>query len=488
MDENLMGLEPKVLWEHFDQIRQIPRPSKSEGKIADHVKSIAEQYGCEWKQDEVGNVVVKVPATPGAEGAPVVVLQGHLDMVCEKDPSVDIDFEEDPIQLRREGDMLYAQGTTLGADNGIGVAAALAVMTSKDLVHGPLELLFTVDEETGLTGAQALGTDMLEGRILLNLDSEEIDEITIGCAGGADTVAKLRVDPAALGRDGYSPVKIVVAGLKGGHSGVDIHLGRANAILLLGQVLARAINLALDVRLVEIDGGSKHNAIPRDAHAVVWVDDPGKLGEIAAAEKAAMAARFAGVETDIDIHTEPAEGASDTVWSQVALERLLRALGGLPNGVIRMSAAVPGLVETSNNVAILRYGDGTLDLTCSSRSSDNDELARVQGEILDTLATIGFEAESVGGYPGWTPNPDSPVLHRLEAVYREVFGKDAKRSAIHAGLECGLLGAKYPGMDMVSFGPDIHNPHSPTEHVNVVTVEKFWNLLVKVLEDIAKEG
>ena len=487
MDASLQGLKPPSLWKHFDELRKIPRASKSEEAAAAHVCKVAEEHGVPFEQDAAGNVVIKVPASPGAQNAPVVILQGHLDMVCEKDADLDFDFDKDPIGLRLDGDMLYAQGTTLGSDNGIGVAAGLALLDEPELKHGPVELLFTVDEETGLTGAQELDASLLEGRILINLDSEEHGLITIGCAGGADTQARLELDARPLGTsECRTPMKIRVRGLKGGHSGIDIHLGRANALLLLARALSRALALGIRVELASFSGGSKRNAIPREAEALVWTDDEKRLREVLARETAAASARFEGVEKGISFEAEDAQ-VEPLVWSALVRDRFLSMMAALPNAVIRMSTEVPGLVETSNNVGVAVFADGALELTCSTRSSVNEELKRVQRGIVAQLEAAGFDARPAEGYPGWKPDLMSPMLARIERVYTEVFGETPRRSAIHAGLECGLLGAKVAGMDMTSIGPDIHDPHSPTEHVNVASVADFWRLLVGVLGDLSRE-
>ncbi len=484
MDDSLKGLQPESLWRHFDALRQVPRGSKAEEKAAEFVIQVAKDAGARWEQDAAGNVVIYVPASPGAEAAPTLILQGHLDMVCEKDKATEFDFTKDAIQLRREGDMLYARGTTLGADNGIGVAASLAVLTDPSVTHGPVELLFTIDEETGLTGAQRLDASLLSGRMMANLDSEEHGEICIGCAGGADTVATLDLGLQPLEPAGLTACRVGVRGLKGGHSGVDIHHGRANALILLRDALARALVLGIDVRLVSFSGGSKRNAIPREAEALLWTDDFARLQQVMERETSAMAGRYAVVEDGVRIELFPAEVPAEACSSELR-DRLLATLAGLPNGVIAMSAAVPGLVETSNNVGVITCEGGVLELTCATRSSVNPELKRVQGLIVERLRAGGFEARPEEGYPGWAPNAASPILARLERVFTDVFGTPPSRGAIHAGLECGLLGGKIEGLDMVSFGPDIHDPHSPTEHVNVVSVEKFWRLLVGLLADLA---
>ncbi|MBM4318789.1 MAG: aminoacyl-histidine dipeptidase [Deltaproteobacteria bacterium] len=486
MDENLIDAQPPSLWSHFDEIRKIPRCSGAESAVAAHVEQIAARHQATWQADAAGNVVIRVPASPGAEQAPCVILQAHLDMVGEKNADVAHDFAADPIGLRREGEMLFAQGTTLGADNGVGIAAALAVVTDPGVVHGPLELLFTVDEETGLTGARNLDATLLRGRALLNLDSEEHGALFIGCAGGAETAARLQVDQRPLpGTRGLTPLKIEVRGLAGGHSGIDIHLDRGNALVILRDALARVLALGIELQLASFTGGSKHNAIPREAEALVWTSAPMRLDEVLRRETEAVAARYQGREQGIRIQAQVVD-VPVQVWSPLVRDRFLSLLAALPHGVIRMSQEVPGLVETSNNVAVAAFDRGMLTLTCSSRSSVNGELRRVQQGIVDLLAAAGFEVDADEGYPGWAPNLESPILRQVEQVFLAQFGKPAQRKAIHAGLECGLLGAKVPGLDMISFGPDIFSPHSPTEHVSVPSVASFWQLLCGVLAEIAR--
>ena len=486
MDDTLKGLQPEPLWGLFDELRRIPRASKVEERAAAWVRRVADEQGARWASDEAGNVVVYVPASEGAQDAPVVILQGHLDMVCEKDSDVEFDFDQDPILLRREGKMLYAQGTTLGADNGIGVAAGMALLRDPTVLHGPVELLFTIDEETGLTGAQRLDAALLSGKTLINLDSEEHGEICIGCAGGADTNATLAADLQPLSDpSGYACVEVAVRGLKGGHSGLDIALGRGNALLLLADVLRQAVRRGIDVQLVSFTGGNKRNAIPREAQAVVWTDAPDRLRALVASEAAAAVARHADAEDGLRVEVSAAQ-AEPVVWAQARRDALLSALSVVPNAVIRMSREVAGLVQTSNNVGVARYADGVLELVCATRSSVNEELREAQDLIVGHLRHAGFIVTPEEGYPGWAPNTTSAILKRVEDVYAGIFGEPARRAAIHAGLECGLLGAKLPGLDMVSIGPDIFDPHCPTEHCDVESVASFWRLLTGVLADVAR--
>ncbi len=486
MKDVIQGLEPQWLWEHFYQIAQIPRCSKHEEKVREYVIAVAERKGADYQVDDVGNIVVRKPASPGKENKPIVVLQSHLDMVCEKNKDVQHDFSKDPIQLERDGDWLTARGTTLGADNGIGVAAALAVLDSNRLSHGPLELLFTVDEETGLTGANGLGSDMLEGRLLLNLDSEEDGAIYIGCAGGRDTEFFLRLQTEKV-PSGYQPVLIVLRGLQGGHSGLNIHEGRGNAIKLLARFLWN-VAPGLHLRLAAIEGGNKHNAIPREADALVFLpgEQMGRLTE--AAEKFQEIFRDElrlidpGVKITVQHHGFQ---TPETVFTPSFQENLLNLLYALPHGVIHMSLAVPGLVETSTNLAVVKTEPDTLRILTSQRSSVESRL----DEICEMMAAVGrlvqAEIRRGDGYPAWQPDPDSYLLKSAREVYKNLYGKDPEVKAVHAGLETGIIGDKYPGMDMISFGPTILGAHSPDERVQISTVQKFWDFLLALLDRLA---
>ena len=477
MSNPLGNLEPRELWSRFNEIRQIPRPSKHEEKIRQYVLGVASRYGLETRTDAAGNVVVAVPATPGAEEAPTVVLQGHLDMVCEKNEDKEHDFWNDPIELILEGDRLTADGTTLGADNGIAVAAALALIDRTDVRHGPLELLFTVDEETGLTGATQLDPSLLEGRLLINLDSEEDGVVTIGCAGGRTTTLKLLVERQESSTEAS---QIRVAGLRGGHSGGDIHLERANAIKTLVRILRRLE----PGRLVSIRGGSAHNAIPREAFGVV----AGAPDEIRAAISAIVEeirSDFAEDEPKLEISVKPAPTDVPPL-TPASAETLLGLLVEIPHGVLGMSHDLPDLVETSNNLATVRTSAAEVEILLSSRSS----VASALSQTVDTLHEIASEfeaqARSDRGYPGWRPDPESRLLALAIRVYQRLFGHEPKVRAVHAGLECGIIGEKIPGMDMISIGPDIRNPHSPFEEISVSSTQRMLGeLLDALLEELA---
>lgn len=491
MSSVLSTLEPNLVWNHFDQIRQIPRPSKHEERIVRHVLDWAGARGFETRQDEVGNIVVKVPAREGLEKAPSTVLQSHLDMVCEKNSDVEHDFMKDPIQVEVDGDWVKSVGTTLGSDNGLGVACAMAVADDPDLVHGPLELLFTLDEETGLTGAADLDGSMVQGRILLNLDSEEDGVIYIGCAGGADSRAVFSVSRVSP-RKGDLPFRLSVTGLRGGHSGGDIHENRANAIKLLARALGRGFAEGLDPSVFSLQGGSKTNAIPREAFAELGLN-PARRDEFAAlVERIADEARveFGSIEPGLDLKLAPIEGEpefSSPVGTEDA-QRILRVLNGLPQGVLAMSREVDGLVETSNNVAVLETTNGEFQLITSHRSSVMPALLDVQNMVRSTCELGGADVTIHDAYPGWKPDPNSSIVQRTSTTFESLFGKPPAIRAIHAGLECGLLLEKIPGMDAVSIGPEIRNAHSPDEMAQISSTARFYRHLSALLASIAQNS
>lgn len=479
------GLEPAAVWRYFAEISRIPRCSKHEKQVADYVLQQAQALGLEAKQDRYGNVVVRKPASPGRETAPSVCLQGHLDMVCEKNEDKVHDFAKDPIELVREGNVLRADGTTLGADNGIAVATNLAIMEDRSLEHGPLELLFTVDEETGLTGASHLRPGFVESRILLNLDSEEEGALYVGCAGGRNTMGAWNAEwqraPAAA-----VPMRLGVRGLKGGHSGLEIHKGRGNSIKILSRVL-----LALDetgARVSRIAGGNKSNAIPREADALLYVprDRVQKARAVVRRYRETVRGELATVEPDLEIALAAAAREKNArVLSRAQQKLVCRTLAALPHGVIKMSADIAGLVETSTNLAMVRTEDSRIVVTTSQRSSVASEL----DEIVQVVAIIfelgGAKVTQESGYPGWKPNLESPILKVARSTYRELFGKEPEVKAVHAGLECGIIGERYPGMDMVSFGPTLEGVHSPDEKIYIDTVERFWRYLLAILKNLS---
>ena len=480
----LQELQPRIIWEQFDAITKVPRPSKKEGKIIEFLIEFAKQHGLEWQRDDIGNVVIRKPATKGYEERPTVILQSHMDMVCEKNSDVEFDFDNDAIRVKVDGEWVRAEGTTLGADCGIGMAAAMAMLIDPDVEHGPLEALFTVDEETGLTGAFELGEGMLTGKYLINLDSEDEGEIFIGCAGGIDTVATFTCEREAT-PEGYKFYRMDVANLLGGHSGDDIDKGRANSNKIAARWLYE-MQERFGVRLSAMDGGNLRNAIPREAYAVVAV--PQHHCE-------AFEHRFAAFATDVkaEFHaTEPnfslslvATDEQADVLTEEAQRRLVGALIGLPNGVLAMSMAVKGLVETSTNLASVKFKDAnSVVVTTSQRSSleSGKEWAKQSVEAVFLLA--GAEVEHSDGYPGWAPNPESHLLQATVQCYERLFGVAPKVRAIHAGLECGLFLEKYPHLEMVSFGPTIRGVHSPDERLEIATVDKFWVLLQECIKSI----
>ncbi len=481
--KELQGLEPKPLWEHFLAISRIPRCSGNEEKVRDYVLEVAARNGCSHSMDATGNLVVRKKATPGMESRPVVVLQSHLDMVCEKNKDTTHDFEKDPIRWTREGDWLRADGTTLGADNGIGVAAQIALIDAKDVAHGPLELLFTVDEETGLTGATGLASDMLEGRTLINLDSEDENTIYIGCAGGKDTVLSLPRETEPIPA-GLKAASIWVGGLQGGHSGLEIDRGRGNAIKILARFLAKQ-GPGLQARVAHMAGGNKRNAIPRECDAVVFLP-PDKLKAMKdAVREFESVVKDEYKVQDPGVYVRVAEEGFDApegVLRSDVQGRLLDLLVCLHHGVISMSPDIPGLVQTSTNLAVITMDEDAITIATSQRSSVTSELNAALESVAAAGRLAGTHVHHGEGYPGWQPNPDSRILGLAKKVYPSLFGKDPEVTAIHAGLECGIIGARFPGMDMISFGPTITGAHSPDEQVDAPSVKRFWRLLTAMLE------
>ncbi len=478
----IAGLEPAALWKYFAELNRIPRESKHEKAAGDWAARVAKDLGLECHRDAVGNVLVRKPASPGREHVPSLCLQGHLDMVCVARPGKKHDFAKDPITLVRHGDRLMADGTTLGADNGIAVGTMLAIAADRSLVHGPLELLFTIDEETGLTGAQSLAPGWLKSGMLINLDTEEEGELCVGCAGGRDTIATWTLATEATPA-GWSALEVRVTGLKGGHSGVEIHKGRANAIKLLNRVIA---DLApLKARIAKIEGGSKRNAIPAEAVAIVCVRkaDVDEAKARIAAIRDVLRAETPNVEPGLDVVAEPAKRPS-RVWARSLQRKIQRTLSGLPHGVTKMSAEIEGLVETSTNVAVLTQGPRALTLATSQRSMVASEKQDVVDTVTAVLELGGADVAGSDGYPGWKPNLDSRVLAAAVAVYKEQYGKEPLVRAIHAGLECGIIGEKYPGMDMVSLGPTIGGAHSPDEYVDIPSVQRYWDALLAIMARI----
>ena len=482
--EVFKGLKPEIVWEYFEEICKIPRPSKKEEKIAAWLMEFARQHQLEARQDEAGNVLITKVATKGREHVPGVVLQSHMDMVCEKNSDVRHNFDEDPIMPYVDGEWVRAKGTTLGADDGIGMAAALAVLTSEDIQHGPIECLFTVDEETGLTGAFALQPGFFEGKILLNLDSEDEGEMFIGCAGGIDTVISLPYRKENLPAHKFA-VKIGVKGLQGGHSGDDINKGRGNAIKILNRFLWE-INERYGIRIASFEGGNLRNAIPREADAVIVFDEI--LKENVRIDfnlyTADMEEMWKITEPGLKLELESVELPAECLMQEDS-NKLLDALYACPHGVFSMSYRMPGMVETSTNLAAVKFvANDTILITTSQRSDVDSEKMNIAQMVAAVFRLAGAQVEHGEGYPGWAPNPDSRILKIAVESYRHLFGKDPIVRSIHAGLECGLFLEKYPGMDMISFGPTLRGVHSPDEKVNIETVEKWWRHLVDILEKV----
>jgi len=486
MSNKFSGLKPASLWKHFEDICGVPHPSKNETEIIAHVRAFGEKLGLDTLVDDVGNVIIKKPATAGMENRQGVILQGHLDMVPQKNSDIDHDFENDPIHAYVDGEWVTAQGTTLGADNGIGVAAAMAVLESNDLRHGPVECLFTVDEETGMTGAFGLKPGLLEGDVLMNLDSEDEGELYIGCAGGLNTnvIFHYTETPVPSDTDAF---KINIAGLKGGHSGLDIALGRGNSTIILNRILWFATR-NFDLRLALIDGGSLRNAIPREAFAVVTVPraKSAEFLKYVEAFSDVVKEELSAAEPDLKIEAV-AEDMPDALMDEKTQINLINALCGCVNGVMGMCADMPEVVETSTNLAIVKSEDGTIEVATLQRSSVDSLIEDIGNKVRSVFELAGAEVEHSGQYPGWKPNVQSSILNTMKNVYKDNFGKLPEVKVIHAGLECGLLGGVYPNLDMISFGPTIRNPHSPDEKVNIETVEKFWEFLVVTLENIPEK-
>ena len=471
-----------MLWNFFHQITQIPRPSKKEERILDFLKGTAANHQLEYEQDKAGNLVIRKAATPGYENHPGVILQLHVDMVCEKNADTEFNFDTDPIQAYIDGDWVKARGTTLGADNGIGVAMALSVLTATDLQHPAIECLFTVDEETGLTGAFALETGLLKGEILINLDSEDDGEVFIGCAGGIGTKAafEYQSEPTPAGLFAFS---IEVSGLKGGHSGGDIHLGLANALKLLAGYLGN-LKAQMPVRLAHIRGGNLHNAIPREAGAVVAVPYSEKetIRVLLNVYLAETEAHYKESEPGLKLTLASTEVPAELIDKDTT-DRLIDALIACPHGVMAMSVDMPGLVETSTNLASVKMTEKSIHIVTSQRSMGEAGKKEIADTVYQVWEESGAVVEQTDGYPGWKPNLDSRILTITREAYKTLYGQDPAIKAIHAGLECGLFLEKYPQLDMVSVGPQMYGVHSPDEKLSIASTQKSWKWLVEILKN-----
>ena len=477
----IRDLQPKLVWEIFDQITAVPRPSKREEKIIEYLLDFAKRYNLDAERDQIGNVVIRKGATAGYEALPTVILQSHMDMVCEKNSDTVHNFETDPIRTKIVDGWVKAEGTTLGADCGIGMAAALAVLIDPNVEHGAIEALFTVDEETGLTGAFNLGEGMLTGKYLINLDSEDEGEIFIGCAGGVDTLGYFDYSVETLPA-GYEYYRVGVSGLKGGHSGDDIDKGLGNANKILAYFLYDAERFG--IRLGMFDGGNLRNAIPREAYAVVTVPEHTALLFETSLAKYVSDVKALYAVTEPELKITLGQAAVQPVVDSDAQSSLLSAIVGLPNGVLAMSQTMKGLVETSTNTASVKFVDGQIVVTTSQRSSVELSKKNAMHSIEAVLAMAGATVVHSDGYPGWTPDPNSSLLSCTIESYKSLFGTEPKVRAIHAGLECGLFLEKYPHLEMVSFGPTLRGVHSPDERLEIDTVDKFWKLLIDVLKRV----
>lgn len=485
MNRAIEGLAPALLWNRFYEISQIPRPSKHEERIRLYLRNFAGKHGLEFNEDKTGNIVINIPHTTGFDNAPTIIVQGHVDMVCEKNKDTVHDFENDPIKLIRQGEWLKADGTTLGADNGIGVAAALAIVEDDTSQHGPLELLFTVDEETGLTGANTLTKDFIKGKYLLNLDTEEDGAFYVGCAGGMDTLGVLNIEFVNVSKD-YLPYKLFLSGLKGGHSGINISDGRANAVKLIGYLLSKLDNIGY--QLGYLTGGSKRNAIAREAEALLWIDPSNEqsIRESINAFAIETSLEYKTNEPEIKISLDQIseENISHKVYSERFTKTIIDVILSLPHGVISMSADIPGLVETSTNLATVVLENNSIKIGTSQRSSIESAKRNIANSVKSVFNLAGANVVVGDGYPGWQPNMNSELLKISTKVYNDMFDTEPEIKAVHAGLECGILGDKYPGLDMISFGPTIIGAHSPDEKVKINDVEKFYDLLKRIITEI----
>lgn len=477
-------LQPEAVWRHFSAICKIPRPSGHLEKITQYILDFGKNLGLETVLDKAGNVLIRKPATSGMENRKPVVLQGHMDMVPQKNADKVHNFETDPITSYIDGEWVTANGTTLGADNGIGISSILAILESETLKHGPLEALFTYDEETGMYGALGLQPDLLQAEILLNTDSEQEGELYMSCAGGIDLTASFRYKDEPYIPENEIALKIIVSGLKGGHSGVDIHLGRANANKLLFRFLKHAVQ-EYDARLAWVSGGNLRNAIPREAEAVVTIPAEYKsdfLDEVADFE-ALYIHEYGLIEDDLTLTAEEI-GLPDFLIPEPIQDDLINAVVGCRNGVARIIPGVPEVVETSSNLAIVRSSEGSIEVLILIRSSSESMKQALVSSLESVFLLAGAKVETSGDYPGWEPNLNSPVLKVAKDVHKKVLGFDPEVKIMHAGLECGIIGAAYPNLDMISFGPTIKFPHSPDERVNIASVEHFWNFLTNLVENI----
>jgi len=482
--EEIKKLNPTLLWGYFAEITQIPRPSGFMGPIQDYILKFGKDLGLKTDMDEAGNIIIHKPATPGMEGKPGIVLQGHLDMVPQKNSNIDHNFEKDPIRPRIVDGWVKATDTTLGSDNGIGVSAAMAVLASKDLKHGPVEALFTIDEETGMYGAFGLKPGEFDAKILINMDSEEEGSLFVGCAGGINLTAEFNYDHLSDVPEGDIAVKLVLNGLKGGHSGVDIHLGRANANKLLFRFLKEAV-ADLEVRLASFSGGTLRNAIPRESWAIVSIPEEGlqDLAEAVSEYEAQLNDEFKGIENIISFSLQQVDVPAGLIPEEVQ-DDIINAVVAAHNGVYRMIPEMPAVVETSSNLAICESVEGLARCKFLVRSSADSMKDTLVSTLQSLFALAGAKVTTDGEYPGWKPNLQSPIMDLMNKIYENDWNSKPQINVIHAGLECGIIQDAVGKLDMISFGPNISFPHSPDEGVEIASVERFWNYLVKVLAEI----
>lgn len=484
MSAEIKDLSPKHVWGYFYELTRIPRPTGHMEAVTRFMTAFGEGLGLETLQDEVGNVLIRKPATPGMEGRKTVTLQAHLDMVPQKNASTRHDFEKDPIDAYIDGEWVTARDTTLGADDGMGVALAMAVLADKSLRHGPIEALFTIDEEQAMDGAFGLKPNFLKGDILLNCDSEKEGELFVGCAGGADMNISFQFKEDTYIPEGDVAVKVSLTGLKGGHSGVDIHLGRANANKLMFRFLKEAVR-DYGARLASVEGGSLRNAIPREAFAVVTIpgDNVEALWELVADYQDTFREEYKGIEEGIHFTAEMAELPATLIPEEIQ-DDFINAIEGCQNGVISMLHDFPGTVESSSNLAVVRTSNELIEISILVRSSSESRKYAICSSLESIFALAGAKVEETGGYNGWQPDIDSPILRLARTTYKDIFGKEPEVKVMHAGLECGIIQGAYPKMDMISIGPDLEHPHSPDERVNIQSVEKVWKFITTTLERV----
>jgi len=482
MNQHITNLEPVALWSHFSALNAVPRPSKKEERVIAFVKAFGEGLGLPTIVDNAGNVIITKPATPGMQDRQTIVIQSHLDMVHQKNSDTVFDFDTQGIDMYVDGDFVRARGTTLGADNGIGVATIMALLSSTDIPHPAIEALFTIDEETGMTGALSLQGGMLSGAILLNLDTEADHELTIGCAGGVDVTATGSY--STVPPTGHSAIRISVSGLTGGHSGADIHLGRGNANKIMNRLLLQ-LSTDFGIQIASIDGGSLRNAIPRESTAVIVINENQTSDILLTIDKITshLRAEYNVTDPKFDLVTEATDMPA-VVMDNTFQHQLLRAVYACPNGIYRMSPNINGLVQSSNNLARVLVAHGTYSIQCLTRSSVDSEKHDLATAITSTFQLMGAHVAYSGIYPGWEPRPSSPIVKLMDGLYKELFGHSAHVNAVHAGLECGILGTHYPHMQMISFGPNITGAHSPDECVQISSVQKFWGYLLETLKRI----